>query len=115
MKPNHQFFSFKNQNSLKMSKKRDFENPKVINRNFNTKSVPKWYGFLNSSLGSQKQYYLGTPCINSTKPTVKNIIIFDLVSVRPKMINKKNYLYKMATFNITCSHFKHYGPLKNHK
>ena len=40
MKPNNHFFSFKNQNSLKMSKKGDFENLKVINRDFSTKSVP---------------------------------------------------------------------------
>ena len=30
MKPNHHFFSFENQNSLEMSKKGDFENPKVL-------------------------------------------------------------------------------------
>ena len=41
MKPNNHFFSFKNPNSLKMSKKGDFENPKVINYDFSTKSVPK--------------------------------------------------------------------------
>ena len=40
MKPNDNFFSFKNQNSLKMSKKGDFENAKVINCNSSTKSVP---------------------------------------------------------------------------
>ena len=28
-------------NSFKMSKKGDFENPNVINRDFSTKSVPK--------------------------------------------------------------------------
>ena len=41
MKPNNHFFSFKNQNSLEMSKKGDFENLKVINRDFSTKSVPE--------------------------------------------------------------------------
>ena len=34
MKPNNHFFSFKNQNSLNMSKKVDFENPKVANCDF---------------------------------------------------------------------------------
>ena len=34
------FFSFKAENNLEMSKKGDFENPKVINCDFSTKSVP---------------------------------------------------------------------------
>ena len=50
MKPNNHFFSFENKNSLKMSKKWDFENPNVINYNFSTKSVPEQYGFLNSAV-----------------------------------------------------------------
>ena len=37
---NH-FFTYKNQNSLKMSKKGYFENPKVINHDFSTKLVPE--------------------------------------------------------------------------
>ena len=34
----------------KWAKKGDFENPKVINRDFSTKSVPEKYGFLNSTV-----------------------------------------------------------------
>ena len=44
MKPNNHFFRFKNQNSLKMSKKRNFENPKVINN-----STISW-GHKNSTI-----------------------------------------------------------------
>ena len=35
---------------VKMSKKGDFENPKVPNRDFSTKSVPDYCGFSNSAV-----------------------------------------------------------------
>ena len=33
-----------------MSKKEDFEIPKVINCSFSTKSAPTWYNFCNSTI-----------------------------------------------------------------
>jgi hypothetical protein len=47
MKPNNRFFSFKNQNSLKMSKKRGLWKSKSHKL---AKSVPEKYGFLNSTV-----------------------------------------------------------------
>ena len=39
--PNNHFFTLKNQNSFKNDQKKgDFENPKIINCDFSTKSVP---------------------------------------------------------------------------
>ena len=38
-----------------MSKKGDFENPKVINRYFSTKSVLEQYGFVNSTVPSVRK------------------------------------------------------------
>ena len=67
MKPNNHFFSLKNQNSLKMSKKGDFENLKVINHDFSTKSVPEYYGFLNSTVpwGRKNSNIWGPPAFRS--------------------------------------------------
>ena len=61
MKPNDNFSSFENQNSLKMSKNGDFENPKVINCEFSTKSIPE----RNSTVFSIVRFPGGTKTVLS--------------------------------------------------
>ena len=67
-----------------MSKKGDFENPKVINGHFSAKSVPKQYGFLNSTvpwecktvLSGDPLYYISTDQFSDLQIHHFNLSIF---------------------------------------
>ena len=68
-KHNPHFFSFKNQNSLKilviMSRKGDFEIPRVIKSIFSIISVPNKYSFWNSTVswGRKNRTIWGLPVV----------------------------------------------------
>ena len=95
--PNNYFFTFKNKNSLKMSKKGDFENPKVINCDCSTIfSIVRFPGGAKTVLSGDPRYIpkLSKSIRSVAQECVKIMIkiIVDVQTCQP-LIYLSNFVY----------------------